>query len=212
MKLKKIASLALAGIMAVSMLAGCSNGNGGNDGETVVVPSDMTGKVIAALDEDTTKNVTFQADASLQTVLEKVVKNKGTSVSAVTLAELQKVEPNLVGDDQLVAIGNKNDKDTATAASKTDKYTFVMNNGWTDGASEEYIAKEIASKIDNAVASGKIGETKKSQTFTYADDDFHYEFNYTGDVAVAEVTDTVTGVTSYVAVCTITRSANKVVE
>ena len=28
MKLKKIASLALAGIMAVSMLAGCKDGNG----------------------------------------------------------------------------------------------------------------------------------------------------------------------------------------
>ena len=33
MKLKKIASLMLAGVMAVSMLAGCSNGNnGGNNG------------------------------------------------------------------------------------------------------------------------------------------------------------------------------------
>ena len=33
MKLKKIASLALAGIMAVSMLAGCSNNGGSNNGD-----------------------------------------------------------------------------------------------------------------------------------------------------------------------------------
>ena len=32
MKLKKIASLALAGIMAVSMLAGCKDGGNGNSG------------------------------------------------------------------------------------------------------------------------------------------------------------------------------------
>ena len=32
MKLKKIASLALAGIMAVSMLAGCKDGGNGNNG------------------------------------------------------------------------------------------------------------------------------------------------------------------------------------
>ena len=34
MKLKKIASLALAGIMAVSMLAGCKDGNNGNSGSS----------------------------------------------------------------------------------------------------------------------------------------------------------------------------------
>ena len=32
MKLKKIASLMLAGVMAVSMLAGCNNGSDGNSG------------------------------------------------------------------------------------------------------------------------------------------------------------------------------------
>ena len=39
MKLKKIASLAMAGVMAVSMLAGCSGTNVDDDNDVVVTPS-----------------------------------------------------------------------------------------------------------------------------------------------------------------------------
>ena len=76
MKLKKIASLALAGIMAVSMLAGCSNGennNGGNSGDdnTVITPS--TTPVVDAVNkgQDVTNDVkiTFTADSKLKDYL-----------------------------------------------------------------------------------------------------------------------------------------------
>ena len=213
MKLKKIASLMLAGIMAVSMLAGCKSGNNSNGEKDPVVDSSLTGKVIAALDEDTTKNITFSANPSLQTALEKVLKNKGTAVSSVTSSDLAAVVPELIGDDQLVQITKSSDnKNSAENDSKTDDITFVINNSLTAGADEDYIAKEIAGKIDSAVASYDIGKDSKSITYTFEQKDFHYDFKYTGDVAVAKVTDAVTGVTSYVAVYTITRTATKVVE
>ena len=213
MKLKKIASLMLAGVMAVSMLAGCSNGTKPDDGEKdPVVDSSLTGKVIAALDEDTTKNITFSANPSLQAALEKVVQNKGIQISSISATDLKAIVPDLVGDDQLVKIASKSNKANAESDSKTDNITFIVKTGLTSGASEDYIANQIADALDSAVKTYKFGEDSKSITYTFEQKDFHYDFDYTGDVAVASVTDAVTGVTSYVAVYTITRTATKVVE
>ena len=70
MKLNKVLALALSGVMAVSMLAGCSNnsGNGGQEGEgeqtpaTIQVAADLN----KAISEDTQKKVTFTDDGALQ--------------------------------------------------------------------------------------------------------------------------------------------------
>ena len=67
MKLKKIASLALAGIMAVSMLAGCKDG-GNTEPENPVVPS--TSGVASYLNDmltsDQSKNISFEDDSTLR--------------------------------------------------------------------------------------------------------------------------------------------------
>ena len=68
MKLKKIASLALAGIMAVSMLAGCNEGNG-NSGSSSENTNQNTGysAVLESYMPDDVKDmdyVTFQDNAS----------------------------------------------------------------------------------------------------------------------------------------------------
>ena len=49
MKLKKIASLALAGIMAVSMLAGCKDGGNSNSGSSSSEPTASTGYTASVL-------------------------------------------------------------------------------------------------------------------------------------------------------------------
>ena len=82
MKLKKIASLALAGVMAVSMLAGCSNGsNGGNannnndDNNSTVVPA--TSAVVDAVNKGQSASnavkVDFTVNSKLDSVLTKAV-------------------------------------------------------------------------------------------------------------------------------------------
>ena len=213
MKLKKIASLMLAGVMAVSMLAGCSNGTKPDDGEKdPVVDSSLTGKVVAALD---TEGITFSANTSLQNALEKVVKNVGVDVSSITLGDLTKIDPDLVGDGTLNPVqgtGNEGVKAAAEKDSKSDSYSAVIATGLTAGADEDYIATQIAKAIDDNIDNYDLVEPEKSITYTFEQNDFHYDFEYTGDVAVAKVTDAVTGVTSYVAVYTITRTATKVVE
>ena len=78
MKLKKIASLAFAGIMAVSMLAGCSTTSAGDD-TTVVPPVDepSTTNYAALLQEDLEDNNVLKLKAgdssALQSSLETVV-------------------------------------------------------------------------------------------------------------------------------------------
>ena len=72
MKLKKIASLALAGIMAVSMLAGCStsgNGNSGSSSEVPVTPSDDVAAVVNAQLDNNADVITFENDSVIAGIM-----------------------------------------------------------------------------------------------------------------------------------------------
>ena len=83
MKLKKIASLMLAGIMAVSMLAGCKSGtpdpkpNEGEEENTASGYSAMLGEKAAddLYKADRDKIFTFADNADHQKALEKVIRN-----------------------------------------------------------------------------------------------------------------------------------------
>ena len=84
MKLKKIASLALAGIMAVSMLAGCKDGGNSNSGSSSENTSTASGysKVLADnLSDDVTdkKYVTFQDNAQDEAALRQSLNNLNTA-------------------------------------------------------------------------------------------------------------------------------------
>ena len=79
MKLKKIASLALAGIMAVSMLAGCKDGTNQEDpSSSSQVPT--TANIVTYANDALTgkqKNVyTFHDNAELNTALQAVATDK----------------------------------------------------------------------------------------------------------------------------------------
>ena len=76
MKLKKIASLALAGIMAVSMLAGCKDGGNGNSGSSSsepTAPAGYTATVYAELSK-TTKDVLKTKENSVVTDMANAAK------------------------------------------------------------------------------------------------------------------------------------------
>ena len=96
MKLNKVLALALSGVMAVSMLAGCS-GNGSNNGgsssgeeqtpATIQVAADLND----AVSEDTQKKVTFTDDGTLQQNLATAITLNGI----VTLPEDTAVQQKL---------------------------------------------------------------------------------------------------------------------
>ena len=80
MKLKKIASLMLAGVMAVSMLAGCGEGSSSSSSEPTTPPVTTTG-LAAALNDARTKyakeiGLTYEEDSTLASILSTVAHDK----------------------------------------------------------------------------------------------------------------------------------------
>ncbi len=83
MKLKKIASLALAGVMAVSMLAGCGEGisnSGSSSSENTSTASGYSKVLADNLSDDVTdkKYVTFQDNAQDEAALRQSLNNLNT--------------------------------------------------------------------------------------------------------------------------------------
>ena len=84
MKLKKIAALALAGVMAVSMLAGCGtdkkpgSGEGEGEGTTTSTGYSATLEGAVELTADQAKYISFADNAADQAALEKAVSGMST--------------------------------------------------------------------------------------------------------------------------------------
>ena len=211
MKLKKIASLMLAGVMAVSMLAGCSNGTKPDDDKKdPVVDSSLAGQVIAALNEDTTKVVSFGSDSDLDTAVAKAIENYGVNyLNKIDAKVLNGINDDIADDDEIV-FASSDTKAGAEKDAKEDGMTVVLSQNdlkALKGVSTEYAVKVLANLIDDEIEDLDLKENSK--TYTYDDDkgEFWYDFSYTGNLSVTEVKDAVTGVSSYVVVYTITRTA-----
>ena len=215
MKLKKIASLMLAGVMAVSMLAGCSNGTKPEDDKKdPAVNTGLTGNVIAALDEDTTKNVEFKADSNLETVLKKVVSNigyDGVKNGNFSWETLTAIDPDLGTSNQLANVGEGGDTEET---DKKESVAVFAEHVSGKGMNAATVAKELAKKIDDRSNVGKLNTTDisweklpaYSGDYTKDDDSYWYDFDYTAGVAVVEVSDASTGETEYLVAVTVTRT------
>ena len=90
MKLKKFAALALAGVMAVSMLAGCSgkstNTNpsnpGADDGETEVVPSSAVVNILNSTQPVANDvQVKFTDDAKFEADMNEAIERHGLAIA-----------------------------------------------------------------------------------------------------------------------------------
>ena len=209
MKLKKIASLMLAGVMAVSMLAGCSgNGNGGNGGEgegQVNTDNLSAASVIAELNEDTTEKVTFSADASLENALNKAIATTGSSVGyaaegfmpqfAALVAEVGEIE--VVNAFTFPKAELDHDLDPQTRI-----WAYVIPSV---DLSEKAAVDRFAAAVDQKVTDLEDNRQYFEHSYgTVPGDDTYTKYSYTGNVAVVKVSDVVTGYTGYVGVMTVT--------
>ena len=183
MKLKKIASLMLAGIMAVSMLAGCkssNNGGNGNDNDdTTVVPS--TSAIVTAFnngqDEANDAKVNFTSDASLDAALKKAVENAGDRTNTTQNAVATFVT-DLLGETWDSALYDKDSarlKDGMSATIFSVK-PYYSNTYWT----EEDAVNAAARDIDDVVAEFDA-TTKKDGLKIGAK---YYDYSYTGTVSM----------------------------
>ena len=213
MKLKKIASLMLAGVMAVSMLAGCSNGTKPDDGEKEPVVTGLTGEVVAALDEDTTKAVSFTSDSNLDNVVAKYVQKNGTdNLKNIKASALNAIDDEVSKETKFTWPNSVSNKDSAKSAAKEANVTIVVpNNTVTAGASRDYAVKQIAKAIDKAIKDLSLEDDTVIFNVDIDNDgeaeQFWYDYSYAGNLSVTEVKDATTGVVSYVAVFTVTRTA-----
>lgn len=185
MKLKKLVSLALAGVLAVSMLAGCkANGSSSSSSEQTTAGVDAA-KVVAALDKKAIGDVEFTASASLQTLVDKALSVTKAGAAGVDVALLHKMDSK-IGTAVLPETGK--DKTSAGTDKVDQNYTFVVSSKNLIGASVEATVKELAANIqkqnvytgdkgytDLPAASFKLGADK---------DQYTYEYKYTADVAV----------------------------
>ena len=210
MKLKKIASLALAGVMAVSMLAGCSgngsNGDNNNGGNTVVEPS--TSSIVTAFndgqDKDNKVKVTFSSDASLDAALQKAGKEVGSSANERSVlhyvVSLMGKFYDSVNDfaDAETLDGNIADKQSKTTIG-------VMLLESADYWTEKDAVSAAARDVDDLIAT-LATDNKNSNGMDDTVGEKYYTFDYTGTVSMVSVAQE-SGATNYYVVFTITQTA-----
>ena len=214
MKLKKIASLMLAGVMAVSMLAGCntaSNGgnNGEGEGEGQVSTSNSATILHDAMKGDARKMTTPVANTALDTALKNAVDTYFQNTEYKDVLNFNKVEN--VGGKMYEALvsamgAKKSINPELYAGANNDKVTTaVLLYAVEASVSDTYALEKVADEIQYSVAG--LNETSANG-----------EWNYTYTVSASIVTKTVTssileGVTGgvkYIAVA-VTQTPTKVV-
>ena len=225
MKLKKIASLALAGVMAVSMLAGCKGGNtpaGGNGADENTAASIVTA-VNNGQDIRNKVKVTFTTDAALETAAKKAVEMYADGTTTADLTDAFKQYADLLGakDSLSEFFGNEDTVLGYDSNTPAQPLKFKSSDSDNDGdkvtvlrvtqiaaspASEEYILNTAAdtvnalvSQLDDTdkVVKGEAGKdnTGASKVVTKAGDPYE-DYSYTGKVCLFSV-ERSSGVTSY---------------
>ncbi len=209
MKLKKIASLMLAGVMAVSMMTACS-GKSADDTEEkppVVDPVDDTfaASVNDLLSTEQKNVITFTNDATLNGVLAKVAPtidswnlmtfNMGAGHVFVTDAQDMR---HLLGIDRNNSmVFGRLFSDKATSVTKAADI-FVVDGSYTEEGVAEFVAKYVKHLIQNKNMP-VVGE--KGVPYRYA---------YTGSIACTKVTNLSGDFESYVVAFTMTQTPTKI--
>ena len=183
MKLNKVLALALSGVMAVSMLAGCSGnpGNGGQEGEGDVVVTPSTGAAAILNDEQDKIEFTNVNSSELQSAATGLLASdlsKDSKATAATSAnaiykrlEALKVE-NLKGGWS--DLGDNHDKNE----TKTVALVYQMSGAYSMDELVEQIAKQIEADDTNIRGKAVVstGENKI------------YNYSYTGTVSTVNAT------------------------
>lgn len=202
MKLNKVLALALSGIMAVSMLAGCSGKTDDNKDEQ----APATG-IVAAVNDGQTNDVkvTFTADATLDTQLTKAVAAAGETASESTvegkLKTVMGVEDAIdlgttIADNTFMVWGSTMENEKVTS-KKVVGIQVVRVDGST--YSEAYAQKKVVEAVNNITEQLKKSTTPDQINQAYA------TYDYAGTVSMIETT-TLDGASYYYAAIVITNT------
>ena len=202
MKLKKIASLMLAGIMAVSMLAGCKSGTTTDDGNTDVKPVDSSfaAKINDELDDNQKAIVTFKADSTLESALNKAAGM--INVNALNVDDtdwltdsniLQSFNEMMDADgSNFTNVFKDNDEDQTGAA------ILVVPGNLT----EKGMTEAVVDKLDDLIKTGVLPNGYNGTKY--------YKYTYEGKIAVAKVDSNDGKVSAYVVGIVIDQTATEI--
>ena len=204
MKLKKIASLMLAGVMAVSMLAGCAttsnNGDGGEgEGEGQVSTSNSSSILHDAMMGDARKMTTPTASSALDTALKNTVDayfQNTDYVDDIHFDHVGRVDGKMY--DALVSAmsAKKSINPELYANANNDKVTTaVLLYAVEASVSDTYALEKVADAIQYSVAD--LPETS-------ANGEWNYTYTISASIVTKPVTSSivegVTGGVKYIAV------------
>lgn len=228
MKLKKIASLALAGVMAVSMLAGCNNGSSSNsgNGNTEVVTSSIVDAVNKGQSVANDVKITFTADSNLDSALKKAAEKLGISATDTELAkavtnmtglEVKKpdqawYDANRVVESKVEGLGGllgssvvyAQDYATNEKAGDEDGKTYTMYGilkyEGTAYPTEESVLNTFANDVDEFIGTLSKNSDTTDGKLTVTTGNKYYSYSYDGNVSMVAVENLDGVVDHYVAV------------
>jgi len=195
MKLKKIASLMLAGVMAVSMLAGCNSApvddNTGDNNGNVVTPTSIVTAVNNGQSATNRVKIDFTADAALDSALTKAVKSIGDRWDSTGLnVELVRLTGNDRIGNQTFYTGDANTNFGTTVDPNADRWKNIDGTVIEGMAamplmnvmSDKAAAEKAAAKIINEVVA-ELDDTTYAEGVTVSGDKY-CDFSYTGTVSM----------------------------
>ena len=205
MKLKKIASLMLAGVMAVSMLAGCSgnstidDNNTDNDNQGDVSTSSVVSAIDDAIKTYSDATVEVKESAFLNTRLESLTEN--WSYQELTNYDLVETNLQSIFGKKMTQLPTMNDDDLIDIAAKGEKWYYdIVTVDKVSGTTPlvkaaNQIAPKLAGLKDEYICSeltGWKGHGHGNHGSVMVD--VSYTADYT--MYVSQVTSTKTGDTS----------------
>ena len=179
MKLKKIASLALAGIMAVSMLAGCKDGGNSNSGSSSSEVTTVSGAA-AAINAELDKNkdlISFSDDTSIENMMQVYFANH-----AITAPSWAGVTSNYMSDlESYIKTGLGAEWSGMTAVEN-----MLKNNKATDSATGVVVYAVNAKMFTEASALKFIGQQIDMLELAEENASGTKNYEFSGTVSVVE--------------------------
>ena len=195
MKLKKIASLMLAGVMAVSMLAGCNGApvddNTDDNNGNVVTPTSIVTAVNNGQSATNRVKIDFTADAALDSALTKAVKSIGDRWDSTGLnVEMVRLTGNDLIENDTFYTGDGNSMFGTAVNPNDDPWKnidgTVIEGMWAmplmNVMSDKAAAEKAAAKIINEVVA-ELDDTTYAEGDTVSGEKY-CDFSYTGTVSM----------------------------
>ncbi len=184
MKLNKVLALALSGVMAVSMLAGCSENGGASSEPTEPTGTDNAATVLNdAWDEDEKVIVNFTYSNSVETALERIVEVNGDTYTAnkTWAVNAEQDLARVLGVDHITwneFNGYDDNADITDKAFDTDEDVMVSVYR-TSGVTADKAMEDAAEAYFNSVK-GHFDDECEYQNVKYT-------FSYSGEAAMVSV-------------------------